>query len=138
MILQYQITGVNIIDVMLESLGSNRQGLDMATAAERLRQNGRNTFIADHGRSKALELFLNQFRSPLVLILIFAAIIALIVQDCLDASIVLGIVLLTAVLSFIQEYRATGAVEKLRRQISIRSTVLRDGQTQLIPIRIEK
>ncbi|MDV6345078.1 magnesium-translocating P-type ATPase [Nitrosomonas sp. Is37] len=121
------------IDVMLELLSSNRQGLDKATAAERLRQNGRNTFIADHRRSKAIQLFLNQFRSPLVLILIFAAIVALIVHDWLDASIVLGIVLITAVLSFIQEYRATHAVEKLRQQISIKSTVLRDGQSLLIP-----
>ncbi|HNC42116.1 MAG TPA: HAD-IC family P-type ATPase, partial [Nitrosomonas sp.] len=120
-------------DSMMKSLGSNSQGLDPAIAADRLMHTGANRLKTNHFSGSTLQLFLNQFRSPLVLILIFAAIIALLVKDWLDALIVLMIVGMTAVLSFIQEHRATRAVEKLRQKIATRSTVLRGGQTLVVP-----
>lgn len=120
-------------DAMMKSLGSSSQGLDPAIAAERLTQTGANRLKTNHFIGSTLQLFLNQFRSPLVLILIFAAIVALLVKDWLDALIVLAIVGMTAVLSFIQEHRATRAVEKLRQKIATQSTVLRGGQTFVVP-----
>jgi Mg2+-importing ATPase len=57
----------------------------------------------------------------------------MLMQDWLDASIVLAIVLISALLGCIQEYRATHAVEQLRQQISIKTTVIRDGRHQIIP-----
>ena len=121
------------VDEVLVVLESGGLGLDTSTAAARLQQYGRNALAADHGRIKALRLFLERFRSPLVLILVFAAVVALIVHDWLDALIVLAIVLITAVLSFIQEYRATHAVEKLRQRVSVKSIVVRGGERLSIP-----
>ena len=120
-------------EAVIGALGSHPDGLSAQVAAERLRQFGRNTITTGRGQAKGLRLFLDRFRSPLVLILIFAAIVAFIVQDWLDAVIVLAIVFITAVFSFIQEYRATNAVEELRQKVSVASAVLRGGASLSIP-----
>jgi len=78
-------------------------------------------------------LFLSQFKSPLVLILIAAAIISILVGEWTDATIVLAVVFGSTILGFAQEYNASNAVEKLRSQVTIKSNVQRDGQTKLLP-----
>ena len=80
-----------------------------------------------------MRLLLSQFKSPLVLILIFAAIVSGIVGEWVDASIVLAIVLGSTILGFVQEYTASNAVEKLRSQVTIKSSLLRGGQPQMLP-----
>ena len=80
-----------------------------------------------------MRLLLSQFKSPLVLILIFAAIVSGIVGEWIDASIVLAIVLGSTILGFVQEYTASNAVEKLRSQVTIKSSVLRGGKPQMLP-----
>ncbi len=120
-------------EALMGALGSHRQGLSASLAAERLRLFGPNTITTGRGQAKGLRLFLDRFRSPLVLILIFAAIVAFVVHDWLDALIVLAIVFITAVFSFIQEYRATNVVEKLRQKVSLESAVLRGGEMLSVP-----
>jgi Mg2+-importing ATPase len=120
-------------DQVMAALGASRNGLDEALIAERLQRYGRNTLATSQGRITVLWQFLAHFRNPLVLILVFAAIVALIVHDWLDASIVLAIVVVTAVLSSVQEFRANIAVAKLRQQVSARTAVLRSGQKKLVP-----
>ncbi|ACO76509.1 cation-translocating P-type ATPase [Azotobacter vinelandii CA] len=78
-------------------------------------------------------IFLEQLRSPLVLILIFASIVSLVVHDWLDAAIVLAIVLIGALLGAGQEYRASSALERLRRRVAITARVHRDGAPVEIP-----
>jgi Mg2+-importing ATPase len=78
------------INELFEALHSSRGGLNTSTATQRLQQYGRNTLAADHGCTKALRLFLDRFQSPLMLVLFFAAVVALIVHDWLDALIVPG------------------------------------------------
>ena len=80
-----------------------------------------------------MRLLLSQFKSPLVLILIFAAIVSGIVGEWMDAAIVLAIVLGSTILGFVQEYTASNAVEKLRSQVTIKSSVLRGGKPQMLP-----
>ncbi|HEX9029614.1 MAG TPA: magnesium-translocating P-type ATPase, partial [Anaerolineales bacterium] len=80
-----------------------------------------------------LGLFLNQFKSPIILILLLATLVSIAVGDTLDAVIILAIVLGSAVLSFIQEYGANNAAEKLRSQLTLKTSVLRDGVEQSIP-----
>ena len=89
--------------------------------------------LAPRRRDTALRSFLAQFTSPLVLILIFAAVVSAIAGEWTDARIVVVIVVASAVLSFAQEYTASHAVEKLRAQVTIKATVLRDGKPQPIP-----
>ena len=117
---------------LLSQLNTSNQGLASAVAEQRRKQYGRNA-LEEKQQVNAWGLFLNQFKSPLVLILIFAAIISIIVGEWTDASIVLAVVLGSTILGFAQEYNASNAVEKLRSQITIKSTVRRDGTTIQIP-----
>ena len=118
-------------ELVLSALRTTNNGLQPADVKQRLMQYGLNT-IREQQQATALRLFLNQFRSPLVLILIFAAIVSLMVGEWTDASIVLVVVFGSAVLGFAQEYRASNAVEKLRSRITIKSSVLRSGQPQML------
>ena len=117
---------------LLSALHATRNGLQPADAEQRLKQYGLNTIRAQQ-QATALHLLLSQFKSPLVLILIFAAIVSGIVGEWVDASIVLAIVLGSTILGFVQEYTASNAVEKLRSQLTIKSSVLRGGQPQMLP-----
>src|SRR5258708_6145574 len=119
-------------DNLLSLLTSSERGLISSVAEQRLKQYGRNT-LEEHHQVTALGLFINQFKSPLVLILIFAASISLIVGEWTDASIVLAVVFGSTILGFAQEYSASNAVEKLRSQVTIKSNVLRDGQARMLP-----
>ncbi len=117
---------------LLTTLHAVPTGLQQAEAEQRLKQYGLNTIRAQQ-RTTALRLLLSQFKSPLVLILIFAAIVSGVVGEWVDASIVLAIVLGSTILGFLQEYTASNAVEKLRSQVTIKSSVLRGGQPQTLP-----
>lgn len=117
---------------LLSSLNSTERGLTQQEVEYRLKQYGVNA-LQERKQATALFLFLSQFKSPLVLILIFAAIISIIVGEWTDASIVLAVVLGSTILGFVQEYNASNAVEKLRKQVTIKSNVLRDGQSKLLP-----
>jgi Mg2+-importing ATPase len=120
------------LEDVTEALHSTSGGLTTADAQERLRQFGPNVLEA---REKAtpLKLFLGQFKSPIVLILLFATGVSAVTQEWVDAVIILAIVLGSALLSFFQEYNANNAAEKLRAQVRVRATVLRDGQAQAVP-----
>jgi Mg2+-importing ATPase len=117
---------------LFNELQTSQQGLNPTEAEERLTRVGLNTIRAAK-KSTWLGLFLNQFKSPLVLILIFAAIVSMVVGEWVDATIVLAVVLGSTLLGFAQEYSASNAVEKLRSQITIKSTVIREGTSQAIP-----
>jgi len=115
---------------LLAELHSSSDGLSMAEAQKRLQQVGPNV-LKPRRHDTALESFIAQFTSPLVLILVFAAVVSAIAGEWADAAIVLVIVVASAALSFAQEYSASNAVEKLRAQVTIKATVLRDGKAQL-------
>ncbi|THG86305.1 magnesium-translocating P-type ATPase [Pseudomonas sp. A-1] len=116
---------------LLLALGSSDQGLSAALAAERLAR----AHTGLPGRPPGfLRELLEQLRSPLVLILIFAALIALLVQDWLEAVIILAIVQCSALLGAWHEHRASHAVEQLRRRIAVQARVCRDGRLQDLPV----
>jgi len=117
---------------LLDELHAGPDGLQADDAAQRLKQYGLNV-IHTQQQATALNLLLEQFKSPLVLILIFAAIVSGVVGDWTDALIILAIVLGSSVLGFVQEYSASNAVQKLQSQVTIKSAVLRAGQQQTIP-----
>ncbi len=119
-------------DKLMTVYRSTPDGLGSADAQKRLETFGPN-LLAAKKKATALGLFLNQFKSPIVLILLFATAVSVVVQEWVDAVIILAIVLGSAVLSFVQEYNANNAAEKLRAQLQTRATVLRDGQPQSLP-----
>src|SRR5262249_19511930 len=105
---------------------SKPAGLTSAEARSKLSRHGPNT-LAGHRREQALTVLSRQFRSPLVLILIFAAIVSGVVGEGREAVIIGAIVLASCGLGFTQEYGASRAVEALKRQLSRKALVLRDG-----------
>ncbi|HTP38105.1 MAG TPA: magnesium-translocating P-type ATPase [Steroidobacteraceae bacterium] len=116
---------------LLSELGSSRDGLAGAVAAQRLRDVGPNTLRED-ARWHGARLLLAQFGSPLGLILIAAAAIAALVGELQEALIILAIVLASSLLSFYQEYRASQAVGRLLARLAHRVDVLRDGRKDTI------
>jgi Mg2+-importing ATPase len=117
---------------LLAELGSAAGGLSDAEAQRRLQRLGHNTLEASRPLS-ALRLLIAQVRSPLVLILMFAALVSAAVGEWVDATVILVIVIGSALLSFFQEYRATSAVERLRARVTVKATALRDGRPRAIP-----
>jgi Mg2+-importing ATPase len=90
--------------------------------------------IEDAAKLTALRLLLRQFESPLVLILIFAAVVSLALQQWVDSAIILAIVLGSALLGFFQEYLASKAVEELKHQLALTCRVMRDGAELVVPV----
>ncbi|HEX2981124.1 MAG TPA: HAD-IC family P-type ATPase, partial [Anaerolineaceae bacterium] len=120
------------LEDLLSALRASRDGLTTSEANARLARVGPNA-LQTKEEATPIRLFLSQFKSPIILILLFATIISAVVQDWTDALIILAIVLGSALLSFSQEYSANHAAEKLRSQITLKSSVLRDGQAAQIP-----
>jgi Mg2+-importing ATPase len=118
-------------DVMAE-LGTSLQGLSAAEAADRLREHGANT-VADRDERTGLKLLLRQFASPLVLILVFGAVVSLFLRVWVDATIILAIVFGSTLLGFSQEYRASTALAELRRRLALTAIVVRDGTSHTVP-----
>jgi Mg2+-importing ATPase len=120
------------VNEIAQSVKSTIIGLSENDAQDILRRVGPNR-IQSKERVTPLGLFLNQFKSPIVLILIFATVISAFLQDWVDAVIILLIVMGSALLSFYQEYNANNAAEKLRAQVSLKTEVLRDGKPASVP-----
>jgi Mg2+-importing ATPase len=110
---------------LLQTLETPASGLTAAEAASRLGANGPNA-LGRRGRGSAVLVFARQFRSPLVLILVFAAIVSAFVGELTEAVIIGVILLASCVLSFTQEYGASRAMEALTARIAHRVTVVRD------------
>jgi Mg2+-importing ATPase len=117
---------------LLQQLGATPQGLTSAEAQQRLAR-----FGADHLKPKQrtddLKLLLAQFKSPLILILFFAAGLSFFLHDPVDASIILAIVLASGLLGFWQERGAAHALEKLLAIVQTNAVALRDGVEEEIP-----
>jgi len=100
-------------------------------ARKRLTQYGAN-LLKPKKRSDALTLLLTQFKSPLILILIFAGGLSFFLGDPVNALIIIAIILISSLLGFWQERGAANAVEKLLAIVQTKATVLRDGNQEEI------
>ena len=114
-------------DALITALNSNPEGLTVDEASRRLATQGPNSIKA-RKKSNIGGLILSQFKSPIILILLFATIVSALLGDWADAVIILIIILGSAALSIVQEYGANSAVEKLLAQVSIKTTILRGGE----------
>jgi len=118
---------------LLQQLQTTPQGLTSEEAQQRLLHYGSN-LLKPKKKSDALTLLIAQFKSPIILILIFAAGLSLFLQDSINAVIILVIVLVSGLLGFWQERGAVNAVEKLLAIVQIKATVVRDGDSKEIPL----
>ncbi len=118
---------------VLELLGSNLQdGLDIFEIKHRREHFGDNVLTPKKGKSPLLR-FLLQFNNPLILILIASSIITLLIKDPLDAAIIFAVVLINAVIGYLQESKAEKAIEALAQVMTTEATVVRAGRVQRIP-----
>jgi len=113
---------------VLTGLGARPEGLSSPEAKQRLMDYGAN-LLKPPKRSNTLSLLLAQFKSPIILTLVFAAGLSFFLQDPIDAVIILFIVLISGLLGFWQERGAVDAVNKLLAMVSIKTAVFRDGKT---------
>lgn len=117
---------------VLSKLGTSRSGLSEEKALEHLRHYGRNE-LKEKGKTPAFVVFLRQFASPLIYILLIAAVIELfIMRKPTDAAVILVVVALNAVIGFVQESRAEQAMEALKRLAAPQAKVLRRGAVSKI------
>lgn len=116
----------------LAALNSAPGGLTAAEVQTRLEQTGPNT-LTTRREDTSWRLLLKQFADPIVLILLGATGVSAATGEWVDAVIILAIVLGSTLLSFFQEYSVGNAAAKLREQITLKATVLRDGTPQSLP-----
>ena len=118
---------------LLNQLASSGQGLTSADAEARLAVVGLNQ-LREHRPLTRTRVLLSQLRSPLLLLLLFAAGAALLTREWLDAAIVLVILLATVGVGYSREYSAQAAAQALRARLTTRSVALRDGQPTPVPM----
>jgi len=120
------------IDETAQRLETNPQsGLSSADAAKRLAQFGANELKEKRARSLWRMLF-DQFADFMIVVLIAAAIVSGIVGDVEDTVAIIVIVILNAVIGFVQEYRAEQAMAALKRMAEAGAHVLRDGRAEIV------
>jgi len=116
------------------SITSTFQGLTPAEVEERRREYGENA-LPSAKKTSAWGIFFNQFKNPLVYIILVAATISLAVGEYGDFVIIMAVVILDAVLGFVQEYQAQRTYTALRGLLKPTTTVIRAGVRQEIEVR---
>ncbi len=117
---------------VLAQLGSAATGLSALEAAQRLAANGPNE-LKEGKRISPLQIFLGQFKSLIIWILIVAGVLSGILGEGVDASAILAIVVLNAVIGFYQESSAEKSIAALQKMTAPQAKVRRDGQITVIP-----
>jgi Ca2+-transporting ATPase len=118
-------------DGVLTALRSSHHGLSRLEAATRLEQYGRNALPRAKPPGIA-RVFLHQFISPLIYVLVAAALFSLAIQEWSDAGFIGAVLLVNAIIGTIQEYSAQRAAEALHKLVTSNSRVLREGDTHEI------
>ncbi len=108
------------------------RGLSSLEAKKRFQEYGPNQLVEKKCPS-ALSIFLGQFSSLIIWILIAAALISSFLKEWLDAFAIVAIVIMNAILGFIQEFRAERAIAQLKKLSAPVAKVIRDGELKLIP-----
>jgi Ca2+-transporting ATPase len=117
---------------VLAHLDSSATGLSATEAAQRLASNGPNA-LQEGKRIRPLQVFLGQFKSLIIWILIVAGVISGVLGDVVDAIAILAIVVLNAAIGFYQEFNAEQSIAALKKMAAPQAKVRRDGQLTSIP-----
>ena len=117
---------------VLAQLASTATGLSSQEAAQRLAANGPNE-LKEGKRISPLQIFLGQFKSLIIWILIAAGVISGVLGEVVDAIAILAIVVLNAVIGFYQEFNAEKSIAALKKLTAPQAKVRRDGQVTSIP-----
>lgn len=113
-------------------LDSGAKGLKSDDVTRRTVRYGRNE-LPKPKRATALKLFLSQFASALIVVLLVAAVISIGLGEPLDALVILAAVIVNVVVGYTQERKAENALAELRRFVQYQAKVLRDGEETIVP-----
>ena len=115
------------IEQTIEKTNSNANGISEKKAEQRLLLNGKNEI--PKGKKKGIiEIFFEQFKSPIILILIIAAIFSIIIKSYADAIFILIVIGINAIIGTTQEWNSKRSAEKLQDMIKMKTRVIRDGK----------
>ena len=120
------------LDVVLAAVDAGTDGLRQADARERLQRYGPNR-IPPPPRRGPLRRFLEQFHNILIYVLIASGLTTLLLAHWVDSAVIFGVVIINAVIGFIQEGKAERAMEAVKDLLPHQATVLRDGRRQVVP-----
>jgi len=119
-------------ETVFESLETTPDGLSKQEANNRLVKHGLNRLPESRGRGPLVRFFY-QFHNVLIYVLIAASAVTAMLGHWVDASVILGVVFLNAVIGFVQEGKAENALRAIRQMLSPNAMVLRDGRQMTIP-----
>ncbi|MHA7815012.1 MAG: HAD-IC family P-type ATPase [Pseudohaliea sp.] len=117
---------------VLSELDSNEQGLSAAEAAARLERHGPNS-LPGPAPTPALLRFLRHFHNVLIYVLLVAALVTTLLGHWVDTGVILAVVLVNAVIGFVQEGKAEKAMGAIRAMLAPRASLLRDGERVQLP-----
>ena len=120
----------DINEVILDLKTDLESGLSQEEAQKRLKRDGLN-ILPDHSL-KWWKIFLRQFKSAFVYLLLFAAVLSFVLKQPLEGSMILIFIVINTLLGFFQEFRSENTVKLLKKFIKIQSKVIRDGQKMAI------
>lgn len=116
---------------IFQKFKTNIDGLSQKEAEIRLNKYGKNE-LEEKEKNHPIKTFFMQFMDILIILLIIAGIAAYFIGDLIDCIVILIVVVLNAVIGFVQEYRAEKAMEKLKSLVSTNAVVKRDGELEKI------
>ena len=118
-------------DQVMKRLATRRPGLTTEEVRERLAQYGPNR-LRPAKKTGPVKRFLLQFHNVLIYILLLAAVATALLEHWVDTGVILGVVLINAIIGFIQEGKAEQALDAIRNMLSPQAVVMRDGQRATI------
>lgn len=117
---------------VLDTVQGRPTGLTDKQVQERLLLHGKNT-LPERKRTGGIRLFLSQFSNPFMLILLFAGLVSMYLQEYLDVTVIMIVVVLNVLLGFFEEYKADKSLQALQSYLPEESTVRRNGITLRVP-----
>lgn len=119
------------IKEILQKLETSEEGLTDDEVSKRLQQYGLNKLVEEEKISR-LKILLHQFTSPLIYILLVAAVVTALLKEYIDTGVIMAVVTLNAIIGYIQEYRAEQGVRALKKMLIPRARVIRNGKEKEI------
>ena len=117
---------------VLKKLETSEEGLSDSEAGKRLETYGPNKLPEAEGLSR-LKILLHQFTSPLIYILMVAAVVTAFLGEYIDTGVIVAVLILNAVIGYFQEYKAETSVRALKSMVVPRARVVREGKEEEIP-----
>ncbi|MEW5948451.1 MAG: HAD-IC family P-type ATPase [Thermodesulfobacteriota bacterium] len=116
---------------IFQRVGTSDNGLTEVEAKQRLEKYGLNKLAEEEEISK-LKVLLHQFTSPLIYIFLIAGVVTILLGEYIDSGVIFAVVILNAIIGFIQEFKAEQSVRALRRMVVPKAKVVRDGREKEI------